>query len=90
MLGGRVLGYSGKCTSGTCPLIGNPLRRAIFGAIIGVVLALTLSATGCREETPEPQEKSDEQSHGQIAHVTTSQEFETLVLQADKPVLVDF
>ena len=57
--------------------------------LVGILLVLSISATGCREKTPEAQEKSGEHSHSQIVQVTTSQEFETLVLQADKPVLVD-
>ncbi len=62
----------------------------LLRTIVGMVLVLSMSATGCRKDTPEVQEKSDEHRHSQMAQVTTSQEFETLVLQADKPILVDF
>ena len=45
LLAGGALGYLAKCSSGTCPLTSSPLRTAVFGAIIGVVLALSMSAT---------------------------------------------
>ena len=40
---GAILGYFGKCSSGTCPLTANPLRGALYGAIVGVLLVLSLS-----------------------------------------------
>ena len=40
---GGLMGYFGKCASGTCPLTANPLRGAIFGALIGFLLASTLT-----------------------------------------------
>jgi thioredoxin 1 len=41
---GAVLGYFGKCSSGSCPLTANPLRGAIYGAVVGFLLAWVLSA----------------------------------------------
>jgi len=35
---GVVLGYFGKCTTGTCPLTANPYRGAIYGAVMGILL----------------------------------------------------
>jgi thioredoxin len=40
---GAVLGYVGKCSSGTCPLTANPYRGAIYGAVVGALLASVLS-----------------------------------------------
>ena len=40
---GAVLGYFGKCSSGTCPLMANPFRGALYGAIMGGLLASVLS-----------------------------------------------
>jgi len=34
---GAVMGYYGKCTSGTCPLTANPYRGAIYGSVLGVL-----------------------------------------------------
>jgi len=35
---GAVLGYFGKCSSGSCPLTANPYRGAVYGAVIGTLL----------------------------------------------------
>jgi thioredoxin 1 len=40
---GAVVGYFGKCSSGTCPLTANPYRGAIYGAIVGTLLASAFS-----------------------------------------------
>ncbi|MBF0254639.1 MAG: hypothetical protein HQL11_05925 [Candidatus Omnitrophica bacterium] len=36
---GAVMGYFGKCASGTCPLTSTPLNGAIYGAVVGLILA---------------------------------------------------
>jgi len=40
---GAVAGYFGKCSSGACPLTANPYRGAIYGTIVGALLASALS-----------------------------------------------
>jgi len=40
---GAVLGYFGKCSSGSCPLTANPYRGAIYGAVMGALLASAFS-----------------------------------------------
>jgi len=82
LLGGGLLGYFGKCTGGACPLTANPLRGGVFGMFIGAALAMAISTAGCQKEQTRGPEKSTQ--------VTTTQEFNGHVLQADKPVLVDF
>ena len=37
---GGLVGYFGKCASGTCPLTSNPYSGALYGAILGVLFAL--------------------------------------------------
>ncbi len=37
---GAGMGYFGQCTSGTCPLTSTWWRGALYGAVIGLVLAL--------------------------------------------------
>ncbi|MBN2163260.1 MAG: hypothetical protein JXR25_11725 [Pontiellaceae bacterium] len=34
---GALMGYFGKCTSGTCPLTSTPWRGAIYGAVLGAL-----------------------------------------------------
>jgi gas vesicle protein len=41
---GAVMGYFGKCSTGSCPLTANPFRGAIYGAVMGLLLTLLLSA----------------------------------------------
>jgi thioredoxin 1 len=78
---GALMGYFGKCTSGACPLTANPWRGAFIGAAIGGLFAY--SAGGSRLAG----EFTGEQMSLQIA---SPEEFDSLVLHADKPVLVDF
>ncbi len=83
LLGGGALGYFGKCTGGACPLTANPLRGCVFGMFIGAALAMAISTAGCqKEQTTKGPDRS--------THVTTTGEFDRHVLQAAKPVLVDF
>jgi hypothetical protein len=38
---GALLGYFGQCTSGTCPLTSTWWRGALYGAVMGLLLALS-------------------------------------------------
>ncbi|HEY5621329.1 MAG TPA: DUF6132 family protein [Pontiella sp.] len=38
---GAVMGYLGKCSSGTCPLTATPWRGALYGALLGAVFSLS-------------------------------------------------
>jgi thioredoxin 1 len=88
LLSGGAVGYLAKCGSGTCRQTANPLRGALFGALLGAALAMAVSTPGCGQAASEPREKSN--GHGTIVQVATMQEFDSTVLQAEKPVLVDF
>ncbi|MFB3890593.1 MAG: DUF6132 family protein [Phycisphaerae bacterium] len=77
---GAAIGYFGKARGGTCPLMCNPWGGAIFGAIVGMVVAYSM---GGRVGT-EPE------SYKKITSVSSPAEFKTAVLDAGKPVLVDF
>ena len=37
---GFVIGYFGKCASGTCPLTSNPVTSTLLGALIGAMMAM--------------------------------------------------
>lgn len=89
LLGGGALGYFGKCAGGACPLTANPLRGGVLGMFIGAALAMAISTAGCQKEPVGPG-GSPARAGRPIAQVTTTQEFNAQVLQADKPVLVDF
>ena len=38
---GAVMGYYGKCASGTCPLTATPIRGALYGAVMGALLSMS-------------------------------------------------
>lgn len=39
---GAVMGHFGKCAGGTCPLTSTWWRGALYGAFVGLVVALAL------------------------------------------------
>lgn len=78
---GAMLGYFGKCTTGACPLTANPWRGAFVGALIGGLFAVSSGSARM------PAEVSGPHASLQIGSV---EQFEQQVLNADKPVLVDF
>jgi len=52
---GALLGYFGKCASGTCPFTANPFRGAGFGALFGFLFAVSAKGNPFhkREAVPE-------------------------------------
>jgi len=59
---GAALGYFGQCSSGACPLTANPWRGAMFGALLGVLFALS-SRTSPAERVVPSSERSPERRH---------------------------
>lgn len=92
---GALLGYFGKCTTGACPLTANPWRGGFIGAMIGGLFAFSAGAP--RSAVPVPaghagvaNAATESGQSGTPRHIATAEEFESVVLKADKPVLVDF
>ena len=54
---GALMGYYGKCTSGTCPLTANPYRGAIYGGLMGVLFTLSIGS-GKSVELPEGEQRA--------------------------------
>ncbi len=77
---GAAMGYFGKCTSGTCPLTANPLRGGLIGAMFGGILAFSAGSSRLTTEA----------SEGGNLQMATADSFDTQVLGARQPVLVDF
>jgi thioredoxin 1 len=77
---GSVLGYVGKCTTGTCPLTATPWRGALYGGFWGLAAALALGTTACGGASVV---SSEHEIVGEAA-------FEKQVLGAGNLVLVDF
>lgn len=40
---GALLGATNSCADGACPLTANPWRGALWGAVLGVGFALSIS-----------------------------------------------
>jgi len=82
---GGILGYYGKCTSGACPLTANPKRGALYGMVLaGLFVVPNLMARSSQRSEVAPAADSA------VIHIDSAQGFQQQVLQADKPVLVDF
>ena len=79
---GALMGYLGKCKSGTCPLTATPQRGALFGAVFSTLLVLSMSST-----TPRP---TDVAASEHVVHIASAEEFSQKVLRSKQPVLVDF
>lgn len=79
---GAALGYFGQCSSGTCPLTATWWRGALFGALVGGLFYFSSGrdAAGAQELR---------RTDGPVKPVREA-EFETEVLRAEMPVLVDF
>jgi thioredoxin 1 len=95
-----------RCSTGACPLTGNPWTAGLYGAAIGLVL--TMSWSGARAQPGEPASvprtvseanpsapagPAAPREQGEIAvarHIESVEDFDREVLKASKPVLVDF
>jgi thioredoxin 1 len=75
---GVLLGYFGKCSSGACPLMANPYRGAIYGAVMGALLASAFS--------PTPGEKSEISN---AVHIDSELDLNAKVLKENGSGLVE-
>jgi len=75
---GAVLGYFGKCSSGSCPLTSNPYRGAIYGAVMGALLASVF--------LPKSSQRAESTN---IVHITSGADFKNHVLDAPGICLMD-
>jgi len=79
---GSMMGYFGKCSTGSCPLTATPLRGALYGAFWGLLLSLTVSPPIPKDSVPESKN---------VIKITDSEIFDKEVLKTlDISVLVDF
>jgi len=80
---GALMGYYGKCSSGTCPLTATPLRGAIYGAILGLLFGISFA----HRSRPVSEVST---ANPAILGIATPDGLQSEVLAADKPALVDF
>jgi len=94
---GAVLGYFGKCSSGTCPMTASPFRGAIVGVIVGGLLAAMPSGRPRQGTSSEDIQAVSQELVGStenaersgIIHIDNKSDFEVKVLQASGVFLVD-
>ncbi len=77
---GAVLGYYGKCATGTCPLTANPWRGAIYGMVLGLLFHSALGRNGTGAAA------------GPTANVklVSRAQFESELAETNRAVVVDF
>jgi thiol peroxidase len=78
---GAMLGYIGKCRSGVCPLTGNPYTAAMLGALVGIIIAMSVG----KPIVTRPAARA-----GALTEIADAHQFRSQVLQARRPVVVDF
>lgn len=78
---GAIVGYIGKCRTGTCPLTSNPLYGALFLGLLGAFIGW---ASAKSQTPPEPQ------SYRDIRSIAAVQDFDQSISQPARPVVVDF
>ncbi len=81
-IAGGLMGYLGKCTTGACPLTATPFRGAGFGALLGLLIAMSNTAGRFSRD---PVEVSDN-----ILRVSDLGALQALIAGAEVPVMVDF
>ena len=89
---GALLGYVGKCSTGTCPLTANPWQGAFFGGLLGILFSFSVApASTCPPPmTGAPGADSEKGQAGRVlVHVNSLEEFDREVLSAGLPVLAD-
>ena len=90
---GVVSGYYGKCSSGSCPLTANPYRGAVYGALLGVFVAMVSSSSSGNNTNDKSlkqfQTQTKKKKQMEI-HIENASDFQTKVLDADVVSLVDF
>jgi len=81
LAGGALLGYYGKCSSGSCPLTANPYRGALIGLVLGAMVGASLGPgrTG-----------GVAAGDDSIDTVNAPDEFDRRVLAGVRPALVKF
>ena len=94
---GALLGRTRKCADGACPLTANPRRGALWGGILGAVLALNLGFVGSlvgRKDVTSPgglaRTVQEHDGAEAVAELTSRDEFTKTVLERDGRSVVYF
>jgi thioredoxin 1 len=83
---GGLLGYYGKCSSGTCPFTATPLRGVLYGSVVAELLIVGGICGPLRRGSSSSGKSYSEH----LVLIGNEAEFDELVGRGDQPVLVDF
>ena len=87
---GALIGYVGKCSTGTCPLTANPWRGAFFGGLLGILFSFSVApASTCSPPMTAAPGADSEKGQAGLVHVNSLEDFDREVLSAGPPVLAD-
>jgi len=87
---GAIMGHVGRCSSGACPLTATPIRGAIYGGILGLIITLSSGETAGPAPSAAPTEKKQMEPGQDVIHISSDEEFTRYVIHASLPCLVDF
>jgi len=88
---GALLGATRRCETGNCPLTPNPYAGAVYGALLGFLLVSALSGAPQTDHLNEQEETSmATMANSTVTEILTREDFQSKVLEAKLPVLVDF
>jgi len=92
---GTLMGYFGKCTTGTCPLTANPWRGGLVGAMIGGMFAFSAGSRSPGDQTTLSVSEASVPAAAKTGptgpvHIGSAEDFDRIVQKANQPVLVDF
>lgn len=91
LLGGAIgagMGYYGKCTSGTCPLTATPWRGGLYGAFMGILVAVAIgSGTPVNIEDVPKEVRLAGQKH--VVQIESVESFQAIMADSRMPVLLD-
>ncbi len=78
---GALVGYFGKCNDGQCPLTATPLRGAMWGTCIALIIAYPMIIAAFRKPIPESEN---------VTHISSANELQSLMEKPDHICLIDF
>lgn len=84
---GALMGAQRSCETGACPLTANPYRGAIWGAVMGFMVAQVFTdplVTNKQEEVA-----MATAADSKVVSIVTQEDFDAQVTKAAVPVLVD-
>lgn len=88
---GGVMGMGRSCETGACPLTSNPYIGAIYGGVMGFMIASLLNNPARASRPAEEETQTMQTTHNaNITEISTLEEYQSKVLKSSVPVLVDF